>query len=350
MKRTVLSILFFLVACTSLMLVLTACGHEHSFGEWATEKQATCIDTGIKVRMCDCGKQETETIPSTGHTDGEWITDKEANCTEDGSRHQVCTNCGETLKTETIPSTGHTDGEWITDKEANCTEDGSRHQVCTNCGETLKTETISATGHSYGEWTIVNAPTCTESGTQIRACSCGKIEAQTIPESGHTTTTGVCERCHEFLEPPVNIRIDKNEVINCVNMQGTTGYTASFDNIKATVHNRGEFYSITVEYSLSELLTGLWIPQHRNGSSRAIDAFLADCYLRLTDTNGTQIATLPLSGSLEVDMVYNALENGDFDYTKQAFNLRCTDTFLDVPISDHYSIDLVRLKPEDIWN
>ena len=170
MKKSLLRFLP-LLAVIATLLVLTACGHEHAFGEWKVEKEATCTENGSKIRVCECGKSETEIITAKGHKSSEWITDSEATCTEDGSKHQVCSVCADTVKAETIPAKGHKGGEWITDFEATCTEDGSKHQVCSVCADTVKTETISAKGHRNGKWIIDFEATCIEDGSKHQICS-----------------------------------------------------------------------------------------------------------------------------------------------------------------------------------
>ena len=50
----------------------------HSFGEWKTEKAATCKEDGKSVRSCACGEQEAKTVAATGHE----------------YRNGVCTFCG----------------------------------------------------------------------------------------------------------------------------------------------------------------------------------------------------------------------------------------------------------------
>lgn len=44
----------------------------HSFGEWKTEKKATCTEEGKSIRSCACGEKESKMIAATGHsfTDG----------------------------------------------------------------------------------------------------------------------------------------------------------------------------------------------------------------------------------------------------------------------------------------
>lgn len=41
--------------------------HTHSFGEWTVTKEASCIEYGLKIRTCECGEHEEETISVSNH-------------------------------------------------------------------------------------------------------------------------------------------------------------------------------------------------------------------------------------------------------------------------------------------
>ena len=123
------------------------------------------------------------------HEYGEWITEKDATCTEEGSRYRVCTKCGEGRETEVVPALGHTfSEEWIVTKEATCTEAGEQVHVCAVCGTSSDAETIDALGHSYPEdWTLEQEATCTEAGIESRACTvCGEKEERSTEYAEHT--------------------------------------------------------------------------------------------------------------------------------------------------------------------
>lgn len=106
MAKKLLCVIVLMVA---LVCVLASCGHEHSWGEWQTTKEATCTAEGSRIRNCTdekCDESEIETIYAKGHSFGEWVTTKKKTCTTDGSKERVC-SCGK-KETETIYCTGHT--------------------------------------------------------------------------------------------------------------------------------------------------------------------------------------------------------------------------------------------------
>lgn len=66
--------------------------HEHSFPNgWVITSQATCKEEGIRVRECECGYTERESIPKTEH---HWDQGQK----KDGFTVYTCTVCGETRK------------------------------------------------------------------------------------------------------------------------------------------------------------------------------------------------------------------------------------------------------------
>ena len=75
-----------------------ACGHVCSFSEWQTEKAATCIEKGYRVRTCthpDCGNQEREEIDIDLQAHALASVDAiDAGCTTDGNvAYNHCSLC-----------------------------------------------------------------------------------------------------------------------------------------------------------------------------------------------------------------------------------------------------------------
>jgi hypothetical protein len=83
-------------------MLMTACGHEHEYGEWTITTPATCTEDGVEERTCTKGDDtETRAIPATGHNFGDWNIVKEATYISEGQKERRCSLCGET-ETESI--------------------------------------------------------------------------------------------------------------------------------------------------------------------------------------------------------------------------------------------------------
>lgn len=218
----------------------------HNFGEWVTEKEATCTETGTQKRTCaDCGYSETAEIAMIAHT----LTHHEAvtpTCTEAGNaEYWTCSVCKKlfsdsegkneiTAASVVIPATGHTADAtgWHGDDTnhwhvcATCKEkfDEAAHTggtatcsskaVCDVCKAEYGTTTAhtfiskhddtqhwkecsicgaidlenSKTNHTFGEWETVTDSTCTATGTKKHTCTgCDYSETGVIEKKAHTT-------------------------------------------------------------------------------------------------------------------------------------------------------------------
>ncbi len=74
--------------------------HRHDFGAWEIIRQATCKNEGEKMRKCDCGEQETETISKLAH--------------EYNGAH-ICSSCGVMDPAFSLPSTTYLVKEGVSD-------------------------------------------------------------------------------------------------------------------------------------------------------------------------------------------------------------------------------------------
>ena len=186
----------------------------HNFGEWVTEKEATCTETGTQKRTCaDCGYSETAEIAMIAHT----LTHHEAvtpTCTTTGSiEYWECSACGKKFSDAactievtdvTLPMAAHTLTK--TDaKAATCTEAGNaEYWTCSVCKKlfsdsegkneiTAASVVIPATGHTadatgwHGDdtdhWHV-----CT---------TCGETFDKEAHSGGHATCSkkATCEIC-----------------------------------------------------------------------------------------------------------------------------------------------------------
>ena len=132
LKRTLLRTLLMVLIIATASFLVVSCGdggqsnkpgesksseslHEHvAGGEWQKNENQhwkVCADDGEKLEVAN-------------HTFGEWVTDKAATCTEKGKKHAECTVCGYTAEEE-IAATGH-------DYAYTDNKDGTHSGVCKN--------------------------------------------------------------------------------------------------------------------------------------------------------------------------------------------------------------------------
>lgn len=91
----------------------------HTWSEWTTVEQPTCVSNGKAQRVCVCGKKERKELPVTEHTGGEWIIDQKATFEQNGKKHQLCSVCRTNLHEAVIPALSLTVLPAITDEFQN---------------------------------------------------------------------------------------------------------------------------------------------------------------------------------------------------------------------------------------
>lgn len=69
MKNSVIKLIAFFTLAFLFLSLLSSCStpHQHEFGEWSSDREANCIDSGIEKRSCSCGVVDTRTVPAKGH-------------------------------------------------------------------------------------------------------------------------------------------------------------------------------------------------------------------------------------------------------------------------------------------
>ena len=233
MKKSLRYTLCFAMLLTAMICVLTSCLHLHSYGEWVTEKNATCEEAGVKVRTCECGETETQEIPKLDHSFGEWVCVKDATCGEDGLQERFC-SCG--AKEESIiKKTGlHSYGDWSVGAEPTVDGLGWKCRTCTICQsqdlETIKQlSPISITSHTY----TIDSVGGVEWKTEIRNNTTSTIKYITLKWT-----------CYNAVNDVIYDKIDgKNYVkIRC---------TGPFDGETTKVYrNTTKFYNGTYDHSV----------------------------------------------------------------------------------------------------
>ncbi len=137
-------------------------------------QNATCTQTGIEAKACDCGYSYSKVTLVLGH---DWKeTGRTENCTTAGTVDYKCSRCSET-KQESIPAVGHdASGEWKVTTPATCTEKGIESHYCARCGEVYETRDIDALGHKFSDIVAETAPSCTEVGYKAyKTCTVCKL-------------------------------------------------------------------------------------------------------------------------------------------------------------------------------
>ena len=231
--------------CTTCNAVLDKAAH--SGGTATCSAQATCEACGQKYgattehdyqwnhdaaqhwKECSACSAIDPANPKTNHNFGEWVTEKEATCTETGTQKHTCAAC-DYSETGVIDKKAHTP-EHHDRIEPTCTTTGSiEYWQCSVCGKMFSdaactTEvtdvTLPMAAHTLTK-TDAKAATCTEAGNaEYWTCSvCKKLFSDSegkneitaasvvIPATGHTAdATGwhgddtnhwhVCATCKE---------------------------------------------------------------------------------------------------------------------------------------------------------
>lgn len=183
-----------------------------SFGQWTTQKQATCVENGTSTRTCKwCGKVETRTDKATG-VHSYKTTYVQPTCEEQGYDLHKCSMCGLEYRDNFEAPIGHAIA--FENKTATCQHDGYGNKVCVWCGKIFEENVyIPNSGHAT-EKTVVQA-TRTSHGSETWACKyCGEIETQKIlhyyvmtdavPPSGNQDgyTVFTCTVCGDSYRDP----------------------------------------------------------------------------------------------------------------------------------------------------
>ena len=166
---------------------LAYCGKEHAWGQWKTEREASCAKEGLMVRKCtQCDVTEEKSIAKTAHQYKETVT--APNCEAGGYTTHICTVCEHTFVDTHTEISDHAFGEWVVIKKSTCLEKGSKQRTCSIC-QLQETEEMELSGHSYRD--EVTEATCTQQGFTSHICNLCE----------HTVTDSYTEtKAHRFGE------------------------------------------------------------------------------------------------------------------------------------------------------
>ena len=164
---------------------------EHRMGEWSTRVEATCSQSGERIRECllGCGEREIEVLEKSSHAyDDSWSVDLNPTCMQSGSKSRHCLNCDARTDVTSIPANGHSMAEWREILAPTCVEKGREARGCLFCEFVEERVGADAAGHSFGNWNELTAPTCVEKGTESRVCSaCELVEKRSGNDAtGHS--------------------------------------------------------------------------------------------------------------------------------------------------------------------
>lgn len=170
-------------------------GHTHSFGDFVTDLEPTCLEPGVKSRRCSICNQRADVtnISPLGHDWNDWVIDIEATQSAVGIKSRTCKLCNEKQSAEiaklSLDGHEHTFGEWELTKAPTCTEKGQETRSCTVCGE-KENMVIMSVGHSYGNWSIKVMPTLEKEGVLECECSvCLATKTQSIDKLTQASTS-----------------------------------------------------------------------------------------------------------------------------------------------------------------
>ena len=202
----------------------------HSFTNYISDSNATCLEDGTKTAKCDrC--EETNTIndegSALGHSFTNYLPDKNATCLEDGTKTAKCDRCEET---DTIndegSALGHSFTNYASDKNATCLEDGTKTAKCDRCEETNTiTDEGSALDHSFTNYVSDNNATCLEDGTKTAKCDRCEVTNTITDEGsalGHSFTNYISDSNATCLEDGTKTaKCDRCEETNTINDEGS---------------------------------------------------------------------------------------------------------------------------------
>lgn len=204
----------------------------HKFVNASIKKEATCVEAGILVQICErCKKVEQElpiAIDPKAHKTT-LVPKKAATCTEDGYaayyKCELCDWIGDTYKVLEAPGHAWIDSAVV--KAATCTEAGVMKQRCTVCNATQEVEIKKLAHTEVLDKNLSSKATCTEDGLNFWVCkTCDEYtREEVLPKAEHVM------RIHHIVEP--DCENYGCEVWTC---QNNCGYTEERRTVDALGH------------------------------------------------------------------------------------------------------------------
>jgi len=160
-------------SCTRLGCDATDIHTSHTGGT------ATCTTKAV------CGTCGASYGELAAHSFTNYISDNNATCVADGTKTAKCDRCDATdTKQDTGSKIAHSFTNYVSNNNATCTADGTKTATCENCSATdTKSDAGTKLGHKYGAWNdgtrkcsrCSSTETCKHSNVTSGTCAtCGK--------------------------------------------------------------------------------------------------------------------------------------------------------------------------------
>ncbi|MGN0462517.1 MAG: hypothetical protein ACI4HZ_08745 [Ruminococcus sp.] len=166
----------------------------------ALKTPADCENDAVYYKSCSICEEisDTETFTekdsALGHSFTNYVSDKNASCIADGTKTAKCDRCDVTdMVIDKGSVLGHSFTNYVSDNNATCTADGTKTAKCDRCDE-KDTVTEPAKGHKYSEeW----SKDTTNHWHQCSVCGDKKDTEEHIPNIAEPTETQakVCTVC-----------------------------------------------------------------------------------------------------------------------------------------------------------
>ena len=202
MKKTQWLVIVLILAC---VLTLSACKKDTVQQQNPNTEQST-NQPSDNNETTDTDNTQTPSADNIEcqHTFGDWATQKQATCSEEGELVRSCSKCSHSEKTTIAKNNVHV--EVINSAvAATCTETGlTEGKHCSRCGAILIVQTtVDTLGHIEVIDSAVEA-TCAETGlTQGKHCSrCSEVivAQRELPTLLHEYVDGFCKNCSAYDE------------------------------------------------------------------------------------------------------------------------------------------------------
>ncbi len=227
----------------------------HNMSEWVVDGEATCGETGLKIRTCQngCGKRDEEVVPALPHTPVEDAA-VAATCVKTGlTAGSHCGVCGETItaqKETAVDPDNHSFTNYVSDGNATCTADGTKTAKCDNC---TATDTVADAGSKkkHTEKTDVVKATTTSAGSIVTKCADCKetLKTEAIPaiDAVALSYEQKVYTGKAIDAPELNVTDTEGNAITSYDVTGLTAQTA-VGRYKVTVTFKGNYEGSTELY------------------------------------------------------------------------------------------------------